>query len=182
MISCVKSTTWAARKRGGGDKTFFWWKARQHNQSEPSPFPDDEIIIPLTEICFGICRLPMYILHTSKTIWQCELRVLICCKLYYKGSNATFFFGNKRKSLNVSSFWRMPCRLKLCSWSPMKGCSDIRITSSDSRIAHISTLKSRPCNLPTSNSQCFQVALKFHEIHNESASFLVVTKAGVNCC
>lgn len=61
---------WAARK------TLLFLQKMQRNQSQPLPFPDDEIIILLLEIWFWIFRLPMYILHMNKTmfcLFQCRL-------------------------------------------------------------------------------------------------------------
>lgn len=54
---------WAARK------TLLFLQKTQHNQSQPLPFPDDEIIILLSEIWSWIFRLPMYILHMNKTMF-----------------------------------------------------------------------------------------------------------------
>lgn len=79
-ISCVR--TWAATIREPKQKekdNFFFGREKDtaHNQSKPSPFPDDEILISLSGICFGICRLPVYRPHMIEALWQCELGLLI---------------------------------------------------------------------------------------------------------
>lgn len=106
FFSCVAFSMWAARTREA--KLLFLVgpkrkkkKKTVHNQSKPSPDPDDEIIIHLAWIC---CP-PTHGSHTVDAMWQWELGATYFLPLNFigkRGSNLAF--RSTDKSVNVTAF------------------------------------------------------------------------------
>lgn len=96
---------WAYKK-----KNFSFLLKTQHNQSQPSPFPDDEITIRLSEIWSGIFRLPMDILHINKTMLQAA-SIYSVQTLWLWGSNA--LICKKKVSPGILSIQGMLLKVKM---------------------------------------------------------------------